>query len=130
MARTLLRETVTDLDSSISCVTLGKGPHLLNFKERGREIGNENESEACGGQELPVLLHVMLHPQDTPGGVISVSLYRQGYCGPERFRPLTNAAQQVCGRARTHTQAPLIRSAAHRMFGGPVHHQLAGARLK
>lgn len=74
MARILLRETVIDLDSSISCVTLGKRPHLLNFKERGREIGNENECEACDDQELPVLLHVMLRPQDTPGGGISVSL--------------------------------------------------------
>lgn len=74
MARTLLRETVRDLDPSLSCVTLGKGPHHLNIKERGGEIGNENECEACGGRELPVLLRVMLHPQDTPGGGISVSL--------------------------------------------------------
>lgn len=40
MTRTLLQETVTDLDSLIYCVTLQKGPHLLNFKEGEGEIRN------------------------------------------------------------------------------------------
>lgn len=65
-ARSLLQETVSGLDALISCVTLGKGPHLLNFKEGGGETGNENECEACCGQDCQGFLHGVLHPQDTP----------------------------------------------------------------
>lgn len=38
IARTLLQETVAGLDPLI-CVTLGKGPHCLIFKEGGGEDG-------------------------------------------------------------------------------------------